>query len=144
VSEQNNNSLDDLSFLIGTWRTEGKVLPDGNIPGTSINGTDSYEWVLDHHFILHKVDVVIGTTRVEALEFISPDPEKGVYRLRSFENRGEFAEMKAWLVQGTFHISANNMQAHLAVKDSGHLDVRWERSEDGLVWKPWMELRLTK
>ena len=138
------NGLDDLSFLIGTWRTEGKVLPDVNTPGTDIRGTDRYEWVLDRHFILHKVDVVIGTTQIKVLELIGADPENGVYRLRSFENRGEFSEMKGWLKEGVFHISANNMQAHLTVKDSGHLDVRWERSEDGRVWKPWMELSLMK
>ena len=83
-----SGDMQRLGFLIGTWKTEGEVRAEGNTPAIPFKGTDSYEWILNRTFILHKVDVTMGKEKTEAIEVIGGnDVGSKKYKMRSFTIR---------------------------------------------------------
>ncbi len=63
-----------------------------------------YEVLAGGYFLVHHVEVAIGTNEVRAIEIIGePDPEGGGYLARSFDNTG-YAEVMQLMVddQGVF------------------------------------------
>jgi hypothetical protein len=138
--------MQSLDFLIGTWKTEGEVRAEGSAPATAIKGSDSYEWILNKTFILHKIDVTIGKEIIEAIEVIGGrDPESKKYKMRSFDNQGAFTEMEAHIdKKGVLHIVGANMRSELVRQDEKTLIAHWERLLDNRQWVPWMDLQLSK
>ena len=135
-----------LGFLIGTWKTEGEVRAEGSTPAIPFKGTDSYEWILNKTFILHKVDVTMGKEKIEAFEVIGrTDLESKKYKMRSFDNQGAFTEMEAHIDEkGALHIVGANMRSKLIKQNDKKLIAHWERLVDNKEWVPWMDLQLSK
>ena len=135
-----------LDFLIGTWKTAGEVKAESNTPAVAFKGTDSYEWILNKTFILHKVDVTMGKEKIEAIEVIGGyDPGKKKYKMRSFDNNGSFAEMEAHIdEEGVLYIVGANMRSKLIRHNEKNLNAHWERLADDGEWVPWMDLQLSK
>ena len=135
-----------LSFLIGKWNTKGQIKAEGEMPAINIKGTDSYEWVLNGSFILHKVDVVMGEDRTEAFELIGEfDSISRTYKMRSFDNHGKFTTMEAIFDEsGALHILGDIMRAKLSVYDSNNMSAQWEKLVDSKNWQSWMDLRFSK
>ena len=137
--------MEILEFLIGTWKTEGQVRPEGTKPGTIFTGTDTYEWILDRNFILHKVNVMMGNEKIAALEIIGGlDVKSNTYKMRSFDNNGAFTEMEAHIdIKGVLHLVGSNMRSHLVRKNQDILIAHWERLVNE-EWIPWMDLQLSR
>jgi len=140
------SEMEPLRFLIGRWHTQGEIKAIGDNPASKVIGTDSYEWILDGHFILHKVDVTMNNEKVEAIEIIGEFVvESRLYKMRSFDNQGAFTEMEAYIDEkGTFHILGDKMRAKLSVIDNNTMIAYWENSKDNQKWLPWMDLKLSK
>lgn len=138
-------SMKRLSFLIGKWTTKGTVV-NSDEPDIDFSGTDTYEWILDNQYILHTVNVIMNNEKVEVLELIGNyDPDKQVYKLRSFDNTGDFNKMKAYFDEsGLLHITGDNMRAQLSVNDANSMKAIWEKQDDNNAWIPWMHLELVK
>lgn len=134
-----------LSFLIGKWHTQGEIL--NAVPQSrTIRGMDSYEWVSGGAFILHRVDVFMGTKRMEAIELIGYDESHKTYFMKSFDSDGEAPLMFAKLKKsGVFEFGDKKMRSTLTPSKSGSsMSAKWEVAEGGKHWKPWMEIRLEK
>ena len=140
------HEIERLQFLIGIWNTEGSINANEGNDATKLTGTDSYEWILDGQFILHRVDVTMNNLKVEAIEIIGGfDAVTKRYKMRSFDNQGAFTEMEAWIDhKGTFHILGDKMRSALSIRDSSTLIAHWENSKDNQTWLPWMYLTLSK
>lgn len=146
-SQEDNSKLKPLSFLIGSWRTDGEVLKTSKSQKIKIKGTDSYEWVLGGSFILHRVNVMMGEVKTEVMELIGEyDEVNNTYQMRAFDNTGAFSTMQASVnSEGTLLITGDKMQSKLTVANDGKsMNARWEISEDGKIWMPWMHLTLAK
>jgi len=141
-----NPGMKSLDFLIGKWNTSGEIVASEGNASSKFNGTDSYEWILDGHYILHQVDVIINNEKVEAFEIIGDyDPGTKRYKMRSFDNHGTFTEMEGYLDEmNTFHILGDKMRAQLSVIDKNTMSAHWENSKDNQKWAPWMDLKLSK
>ena len=137
--------MNELNFLIGSWKTEGEIISDKE-PPARITGTDSYEWILEKSFILHKVDVMMGDEKTEAIELIGPgDKSKKTYNLRSFDKHGNFVTMEGRLDEnGVLQISGDKMRSRLSLINENHMSAHWEKSEDNKNWSPWMDLQFSK
>lgn len=136
-----------LDVLVGKWKTTGEVRASSTTPASTIVGTDSYEWVLNNFFLLHRVDVQIGHQKVEAIELIGDYQAAGqTYSMRSFDNQGQFATMAAKLNQdGTFSFTGETQRTTLTIHDGGqHMEAHWERLADNSTWVAWMDLDLVK
>lgn len=144
--KKSTSQIKKLNFLIGKWHTAGEFLNNISDSSKEIRGMDIYEWVSGEAFILHRVDVFMGNTRTEVIEIIGYDEGRKLYFMKSFDNLGEATTMYAELVKpGVLKIWDSKMKSTLTVNKNGNsMVVKWELSEDGRTWKPWMEIKLSK
>jgi hypothetical protein len=149
-----------LGALVGRWRTEGHLVGD---PPAPITGTDIYQWLPGGFFLVHHVDVLIGQQRVQALELIgSYDPATDAFLARAYDNLGDVTVMQArvdgrgvWRFTGGGDVAPvarpATAEASGAVRstltitaDRSGMTARWERSDDGVSWQPWMDVSFTR
>jgi Protein of unknown function (DUF1579) len=140
------SGMEILTFLIGTWQTHGEIRAEANRQAIAFKGTDSYEWILNGNFILHKVDVIMGEEKTEVVEIIGGfDVKNKTYKMRSFDNQGVFMEMESYIdKKGVLHIVGADMRSQLVKQDQYTLIAHWERLADNKTWIPWMELQLSR
>jgi hypothetical protein len=149
-----------LGALVGRWRSEGHVV--GDVP-TPIIGTDVYEWLAGGFFLVHYVDVTIGGQTVQAIELIGQyDPTTDSFTAHAYDNQGNFTIMHAkvdqhgvWTFSGGGDIApvarsstadpSGAVRSTLTVSpDKGSMTAKWERSNDGVTWQPWMDMTFTR
>jgi hypothetical protein len=152
--------LQRLGALVGRWRSQGHIVGDPAVP---ITGTDVYEWLAGGFFLVHHVDVVIGDQQVRALELIgSYDPATDAFTARAYDNLGNVTIMRArvdgqgvWRFTGGGDVApvarpaaadaGGAVRSTLTVSpDRAGMTARWERSDDGASWKPWMDMTFTR
>ena len=93
-----------LLTIAGHWATSGLVIGDPPVP---IVGTDTYDVLPGGHFLVHHVDVTVGSQEVVAIEIIGePDPGGDGYLARSFDNDGNAEVMHVSIDDGgAFHFA---------------------------------------
>lgn len=138
--------LKQLDFLIGKWHTRGEILQGAAGPSKNIRGMDTYEWVSGGYFILHRVDVFMGQERTEAVEIIGYDESRKSYFMKSFDSQEASMTMYAVLEKpGVLKFGDDKMKAVLTANKAGSsMSAKWELSENGQTWKPWMNIQLDK
>jgi hypothetical protein len=147
-----------LTAIAGRWRTSGHVVGDPQIP---VVGTDIYDVLPGGHFLVHHVDVTVGSQWVRAIEIIGePDDEDG-YLARSYDSDGNAEVMHLRIDDdGVFHFAGGGEIAPAAhphdtptarvrstltvASDRASMTARWERSEDGVTWQPWMDIAFAR
>jgi hypothetical protein len=149
-----------LGALVGRWRSEGHVVGEVPVP---ITGTDIYEWLPGGFFLVHHVDVVVGEQKVQAIELIGEyDPATDSFTGRAYDNLGDVTVMRArvdeqgvWRFTGGGDVAPaarpSDAGAGGAVRSTLTVDAdrrgmtaRWERSDDGVSWQPWMDMTFTR
>ena len=160
MPDRNVNAPDSrLSTIAGHWATSGSVIGDPAVP---IIGTDIYGVLAGGYFVVHHVDVTVGSHHVRAIEIIGePDPDGDGFLARSFDNDGNAEIMRVAIDDhGAFHFSGggdiapaaqlepatgDRVRSTLTIGGDGHtMQALWERSSDGISWQPWMELVFTR
>ena len=137
----------------------------GHVVGTPqvpVTGTDVYEWAPGGFFLVHHVDVTVGDRSVRAIEIIGErDPDSGAFIARAYDNDGNVTLMPPPSTRtgsGRSPVGgrcpsgpAGAADATEAVRstltvsaDGTSMTARWERSDDGLVWEPWMNMTFTR
>jgi hypothetical protein len=111
----------------------------------SIDGTDEYEWMPGGHWLIHRVDVLIGDDRTQALELIGDPAEDGTFAMRAFDASGAYDEMRLAVRGRTLQTQGDGVRNTLTVTaDGGSMDATWERRTDAGAWIRWMELTLKR
>lgn len=143
---QINSELRALDSLVGKWFSEGEIQESAANPHMEIKGTDSYEWVCDGYYLLHRVDVLIGAEKKEVMELIGYDVQNNAFSMRSFDNLGNFTLMyMSVAAEGIFKITGDQMRSTLIVSNDGKdMTAQWEKSSDGALWETWMDMKFTK
>jgi hypothetical protein len=114
------------------------------------------------HFLLHHVDVTVGSQQVRAIEIIGePNPVGDGYLARSYDNEGN-AEVTHVTIDdaGAFHFAGGadvasaaqpesattaRVRSTLTVADDRRtMKALWERSADSTNWEPWMDVTCTR
>jgi hypothetical protein len=113
----------------------------GEVP-VSITGTDAYEWLAGGFFLVHHVDVVIGDQQVRALELIGEyDPATDAFTARAYDNLGNITSV----ARPAAADAGGAVRSTLTVSpDRAGMTARWERSDDGVSWQPWMDMTFTR
>jgi Protein of unknown function (DUF1579) len=149
-----------LGALVGRWRSEGQIVGDPAVP---ITGSDIYEWLAGGFFLVHHVDVLVGDQPVKAIEIIGEhDPGTDSFTARAFDNEGRVTVMRAsvdadgvWRFTGGADVATaaqptaadpgGAVRSTLTVSDDrSSMTARWERSDDGVTWQPWMDMTFTR
>jgi len=140
-----HSKLRQLNFLVGKWHTSGEILKSGTKPSIQIKGMDTYEWINNGFFLLHRVDVFMGEERTEVIEIIGYDNIRKKYFMRSYDNLGGSAMMYATLDKpDVLKLGDKKMRSTLSTGKRGdHMIAKWERLEKA-KWVPWMNIQLSK
>ena len=125
---------DDLrafQSLIGRWETSGSVFDDQGAAIETIAGTDEYAWMEGGHWVIHRIDVVIGDQHSRGLELIGDrDAATGRFRMRAFDAGGSFSTMTALpQADGSLLLEGGGARAVLGPAGAGRafMTARWER-----------------
>lgn len=130
--------------IIGRWRTSGSVLDEQGAVTAAIEGTDSYEWMVGGHWVIHRVDVLMGEDRAEVLELIGGhDADTDSYAMRAFDGSGSFSTMSAHRGDaGSWSFRGDGVRATLW-PDGPCMTARWEREHSPGSWIRWMDMAFT-
>lgn len=128
--------------LIGAWRTEGDVLGDDDEVVAKVVGTDAYERM--GAFVVHRIDVDMGSEHVQALEMIGPiTPGAREVPTQSYDAGGETEASTATLEDdGSLTFGTTGARAHLVLAGDT-MAASWERDTDDGP-RPWLNLRFTR
>jgi hypothetical protein len=161
MSENNRGRRHERLWRIaGRWATSGDVIGE---PPIRVIGTDIYDVFPGGHFLVHHVDVTVGSRALRAIEVIGetdPDDRDG-FLARSFDSEGNVEVMHLTINdEGIFHFSGGSevaspaqpgdapterVRSILTVSEDGSsMHALWERSEDGTTWQPWMDINFTR
>lgn len=129
--------------LIGVWKTSGQVITEhGNI---ILKGTDSYEWILDGKFILHKADVMMGNEKSKTLEMIIPDRNSYQSQMQYFNSKGETGIMQSELKDNIFTIEGQGIRFEGTINDNDSEVIgQWYLQSKHDNWEVFIHLRLEK
>ena len=147
-----------FTTITGHWDTSGHVIGDPAVP---VTGTDTYELLAGGYFIVHHVDVTVGGQPVRAIEVIGEPAAAGGYLARSFDSDGNAETMHVTIDDdGVFHFAGGSDIAPAAqpdgvptasvrstltvAPDGASMTARWERSDDGSTWQPWMDIAFAR
>jgi hypothetical protein len=133
---------DRMNQLVGTWRTEGRMIDDGQ----TWEGFDIYEWFPGKRHMVHRVDVQIFGGRKEAMEFLTP--RKGspdTFDQTSFDADGTVERGVGHFDQeGRYHNNAAGARAVLTFHGHDLMTARWELQRADGTWADWMEVAFTR
>jgi Protein of unknown function (DUF1579) len=134
-----------LSSLIGKWITVGRTVPTGDEPALPIQASDVYDWVAGGFFVIHTAYGRIGDVDVGGIELIGYDPETGRFRTHFFDSQGNISNQDLTFDDGTWTWSGESARATGVLSDDGRaMPTLHEWSDDGVSWRPSMDITLRK
>jgi hypothetical protein len=134
-----------LNSLIGRWITEGETIPSDGAPALQIRASDIYEWVAGGFFVVHTAYGRIGDTDVGGVEMIGYDPETKRFRTHFFDSQGNISSQDLTFRDGTWTWSGAHARATGVLSDDDHaMPTLHEWSDDGVTWRPSMDVTLHK
>jgi hypothetical protein len=139
------DKIADSSFkrLLGVWKTSGDVISDKD--ALKLSGIDSYELILDGHFILHKADVMMGNEKSETLEIIKSDNSPDNAGMQYINNKGEEGIMRATILNNEFTIEGIGLRFIGAINEENtRINGKWYSQTENGEWTEFIDLRLEK
>ena len=134
-----------LNVFIGKWITEGHTVASDGAPSVRITASDVYEWAAGGFFVLHTAYGRIGDVAVGGIEIIGYDSREGVYRTHFFDSQGNVSSQELSFSQGRWHWRGPRVRCTGQFSEDGRqITALHERSDDGDVWTPSMDITLTK
>jgi hypothetical protein len=134
-----------MSSLIGKWTTVGETIPTDGGPPLPIHASDIYEWVAGRFFVVHTAYGRIGDSDVGGIELIAYDSEAGTYRTFFFDSQGNISNQELTFSDGTWIWSGDHARAVGTLSADGRaMPTRHEWSDDGVDWRPSMDVTLHK
>ena len=138
-----NIEASSFSRLLGVWKTEGVASTGkGNL---KVEGTDTYELILDGHYILHKANVMMGDEKSETIEIIGLDNSVDKAKMQYFNAKGESGVMTSSLQGADFNIDGDRIKFRGTIThENTEVTGKWYLQTEANDWKDFIELRLTK
>lgn len=135
----------DFQKFLGTWHTVGRILNKNPNDEVHIKGIDTYELILDGHFILHKADVLMGKTQSLTHEIIGFDHAKNHFTTQHFDNSGNSGHMQAMVKNGLWTYQGESLRFTGKFSDQDRVfGGVWTQLKADQTWQDFIEIRLTK
>jgi hypothetical protein len=135
-----------MSRLVGTWRTEGRIVDGGEHDGATWAGHDIYEWFPGEQQMVHRVDVEIFGGRKEAMEFFTPRPgSRDTFDQVSFDADGTVEQAVGVVdADGRYRNDTDGARAVLTFDGPDSMSAKWERREPDGTWIDWMQVTFAR
>jgi hypothetical protein len=130
--------------LIGVWNTSGNVLQSNGETHERIIGIDSYEFILDGNFILHKANVQMGKVKSETYELIQLEDLQTV-KMNYYNSNQETGVMRGTLNENELRIESEYLRfiGNISV-DNNLVSGTWQKKDEGGNWSDFLEIKLSK
>lgn len=129
--------------LIGVWKTTGQIT-SGN-ETLKLEGKDTYEFILDGHYILHKADVTMGSEKSETFEIISLDNSDNKAQMKYFNSKSESGTMTSQINDNDFLINGEGIKFEGTINNENTEVVgKWFLQADDKCWEEFISLKLEK
>lgn len=130
----------NFNKLIGIWVTKGTVLPDNE----ELIGIDTYEFILNGNYILHKADVKMGDERSQTFEIIYLGNSIQRAKMQYYTSKGEKGSMTGYLTKNIFKIRSSTMRFEGKFnEESTEIIGKWFIKEND-KWINFIDLKLKK
>ena len=127
--------------LIGVWKTEGTILTDSSI----LIGSDSYEFILDGNYILHKADVKMGSEKSETFEIIELENSNDKAKMTYYNSKGENGVMTSSIIENKYKIDGDKIKFEGDFdNENTKLIGKWYLQTENGKWTEFIDLKLTK
>jgi hypothetical protein len=138
LNEELQRSLDRL---VGTWRTEGRMIDSGE----RWAGHDTYQWFPGDQILVHRVDVTMFGERIESIEFfVARDGEALTFDQTSYASDGTVERaVGSFDADGRYHNDLTDVRATVTWTDADTMRALWERKSEG-AWAEWMDVGFTR
>ena len=144
--------VEQLSYFLGPWTSEGEMKPGPMGPGGPTQGRDICRWMPGHFFVgcMMESRSPAGIMQVQAI--MGYDPEKKVYRWWSFDNVGRAETATGTLKDGTWtwlgesKLGDKMVKTRYTISDTkpeGYAFL-FESSPGGKAWTPMMTGKVSK
>ncbi len=129
--------------LIGVWKTSGEIISGSN--NLVLSGTDSYEFILDGNYILHKAAVLMGNEKSETFEIVDIHNLSSKATMHYFNSKGESGKMQGEIIGNNFQINGEGLK-FLGTINSENTEVvgNWLLQTDNKDWTKLIDLKLQK
>ena len=129
--------------LIGIWKTEGTVYSHKD--NLKLVGIDSYEFILDGNYILHKADVKMGNEKSETFEIITLGSSIKKANMQYYNSKGESGIMTSSLTENILKIKGDKIKFEGTIdEENTKLIGKWSLKADNEKWTIFINLKLTK
>ncbi|OMQ13038.1 hypothetical protein [[Flexibacter] sp. ATCC 35103] len=130
----------NFNKLIGIWVTKGTVSPENE----ELIGIDTYEYILNGNYILHKADVKMGNERSQTFEIIYLGNSTERAKMQYYNSKGENGSMTGYLSKNIFKIRNSTMRFEGKFnEESTELIGKWFIKEND-KWINFIDLKLKK
>jgi Protein of unknown function (DUF1579) len=134
-----------LEVFIGKWINEGETIATPDPPAAKILTSDVYDWVPGGFFVLHTAYGRLGDLDVGGVELIGYDAKRGVYTSHFFDSQGNVTVDDLIYEDGTWTWQGDRVRTFGEFSDDGKTQrARHENSDDGVEWRPSMDVTLRK
>jgi Protein of unknown function (DUF1579) len=133
-----------LEVFIGKWITEGETVATPDAPAVRITASDVYEWIPGRFSVLHAAYGRIGEMEVGGIEMIVYDADRGNYASHFFDSQGNVTVSDLIYDDGKWIWKGPRTRCTSTVRADGSFHAAHEQSDDGVEWRPSMDVTLRK
>ena len=143
INKMTKIKTSNFKRLIGIWKTEGTVYSHKD--NLKLVGIDSYEFILDGNYILHKADVKMGNEKSETFEIITLGSSIKKANMQYYNSKGESGIMTSSLTENIFKIKGYKIKFEGTIdEENTKLIGKWSLKADNEKWTIFINLKLTK
>jgi hypothetical protein len=146
VQQKQNKKLE---VFLGKWHTVGQIYEDDRITG-EIDAIDSYEWLPGQYAMIHYADSNMDNLKLRSIEIIGYDPSRNAFFGPFFDDKGSSGweeirfENNTWIWNGENVMGVKYHRCKASFQDKNTITAIHEHSNDGMSWKKWMDITLSK
>lgn len=135
---------DQLNVFLGHWSSEGTTAEGLGGHAERITHVHTYRWLPGRFHLHHSWDGHIGSHGSHGIEIIGYDSGTS-FVFHFFDSEGWTRVYHGQVDRNTWTLSGPRERCSIIFSDIGHtMTTQWERSPDGVLWKPFCEVRATK
>jgi Protein of unknown function (DUF1579) len=134
-----------LEVFIGKWINEGETVPVGGVSPARILTSDVYEWIPGRFAVLHTAHGRMGELDVGGVEILGYDAESGKYTSHFFDSQGNVTVDELLYDDGKWTWNGERLRTTSTFSEDGKVQHSLhEQSDDGVEWRPAMDVTLRR
>ena len=141
-----------LAVWVGKWNSEGQSYAEGHsneslqVSSVKMTSEETYEWLLDGFFLIHRWDGHVGDAAFKGMEVIGYDASSQSYTSSFFDNAGNATTYQVTKRDNVWTYSGELQRATFGFSDDGDtMTTHWDwKKSHGDNWLPLCDLTASK